>query len=180
MCVYVYTHIHIYRYIDFKALLIDSSRSRDECRVWTDNRADFLNHRALFMDCRAVLTEISRRKDSCKVLTDDKAVLAECTGWRRQIGCLRLQVIFRQSAANLRPLLRKMTHNDQASCGSLPTFSANLTGISRFRREQTRLFWWKVAGGEMQTRGLTDDKAVLVDCGSVWTESSRIKRESRH
>jgi len=32
----------------------------------------------------------------------------------------------------------------------------------------------------MQTRGLTDDKAVLVDCGSVWTESSRIKRESRH
>jgi len=32
------------------------------------------------------------------------------TRWRRPIGCLKLQVIFRKRAANYRALLRKMTH----------------------------------------------------------------------
>ena len=31
------------------------------------------------------------------------------TGWRRSIGCLKLQVIFRKRATNSRALLRKMT-----------------------------------------------------------------------
>ena len=34
------------------------------------------------------------------------------TGWRRLIGCLKLQVIFRKRAANYRALLRKITHDD--------------------------------------------------------------------
>jgi len=40
------------------------------------------------------------------------------TEWRRPIGCLKLQVIFRKRATNYRALLRKMTCKDTASYGS--------------------------------------------------------------
>ena len=42
------------------------------------------------------------------------------TGWRRLIGCLKLQVIFRERAINYRALLRKMTNEDKASYDSTP------------------------------------------------------------
>jgi len=41
-----------------------------------------------------------------------------CTGWRRPIGCLKLQIIFRQRAVNYWALLRKMKYKDKASYGS--------------------------------------------------------------
>jgi len=44
----------------------------------------------------------------------------QCTGWRRLIGCLKLQVIFRKRATNYRALLRKMTYKDKASYDSTP------------------------------------------------------------
>jgi len=34
------------------------------------------------------------------------------TGWQRPIGCLKLQVSFRQRATNYRAQLRKMTYKD--------------------------------------------------------------------
>ena len=37
------------------------------------------------------------------------------TGWRRPIGYLKLQVIFRNRATNFRALLQKMTYKDKAS-----------------------------------------------------------------
>jgi len=43
-----------------------------------------------------------------------------CTGWRRPIGCLKLQVIFCKRATNYRALLQKMTYQDKASYASLP------------------------------------------------------------
>ena len=42
------------------------------------------------------------------------------TGWRRLIGCLKLQVIFRKRATNHRALLQKMTYEDKASYDSTP------------------------------------------------------------
>jgi len=42
------------------------------------------------------------------------------TGWRRPIGCLKLQDIFHKRATNYRALLRKMTYKDKASYESLP------------------------------------------------------------
>jgi len=42
------------------------------------------------------------------------------TGWRRCIGCLRLQVSFRKRTTNYRALLRKTTYKDKASYGSAP------------------------------------------------------------
>jgi len=48
------------------------------------------------------------------------AVLA--TGWRRPIGRLKLQVVFRQRAINYRALLRETTFKEKASYGSLPLY----------------------------------------------------------
>ena len=42
------------------------------------------------------------------------------TAWRRPIGCLKLQIIFRKRTTNHRDLLRKMTYKDEASHGSSP------------------------------------------------------------
>ena len=42
------------------------------------------------------------------------------TGWRRPLGCLKLQVIFRKRATDNRALLRKMTYKDKASYDSTP------------------------------------------------------------
>ena len=48
------------------------------------------------------------------------------TGWRRLIGCLKLQVIFRKRAINYRVLLRKMTYEDKASYGFSLSFTNSL------------------------------------------------------
>jgi len=45
------------------------------------------------------------------------------TGWRRPIGCLKLQIVFRKRVTNHRALLRKKPYNDKASCGSSPPCS---------------------------------------------------------
>jgi len=42
------------------------------------------------------------------------------TGWRRCIGCLKLQISFYKSATNFRALLRKMTYKDKVSYVSTP------------------------------------------------------------
>ena len=42
------------------------------------------------------------------------------TGWRRLIGCLKLQIIFHKRATSHRALLRKMTYKDKACYASSP------------------------------------------------------------
>jgi len=42
------------------------------------------------------------------------------TGWRRPIGCLKSQVIFRKRATTYRALLQKMTCKDKVLDGSSP------------------------------------------------------------
>ena len=64
------------------------------------------------------------------------------TGWRRLIGCLKLQVIFRKRATNYRALLRKMTYEDKASYDFTPPCS--------WRRADT--FGWKAPFDRTSTR----------------------------
>jgi len=52
------------------------------------------------------------------------------TGWRRCIGCLKLQVYFRKRVTNYRALLRKMTYEDKASYVSLPPCITELICIN--------------------------------------------------
>jgi len=49
------------------------------------------------------------------------------TGWRRPIGCLKLQVIFCKRYTNYRAVLRKMTCEGKASCASWPPCSYSTT-----------------------------------------------------
>jgi len=44
----------------------------------------------------------------------------QVAGWRRLIGCLKLQVNFRRRATNYRALLWNMTYKDKASYDSSP------------------------------------------------------------
>jgi len=48
------------------------------------------------------------------------------TLWRRPIGCLKLQVIFRNRATDYRALLRKMTYTEMVSCGPWPPCISSL------------------------------------------------------
>jgi len=56
-----------------------------------------------------------------------------CTGWRRLIVCLKLQIIFCKRATNYRALLRKMTYKDKPSYASSPLCIMNLNHISQVR-----------------------------------------------
>jgi len=47
----------------------------------------------------------------------------ESIGWRRVIGCHKLQIIYRKRAANYGALLRKMTYKDKASYDFTPPCS---------------------------------------------------------
>jgi len=53
------------------------------------------------------------------------------TGWRRPIGCLQVQVIFRhKKKMNCKDILREMTSKEKAFCGSSPPCSPS-TGWRR-------------------------------------------------
>ena len=49
------------------------------------------------------------------------------TGWRRLIGCLKSQVIFRKRATNYRAPLRKMTYEDKAFYDATPPCIGEMT-----------------------------------------------------
>ena len=48
------------------------------------------------------------------------------TGWRRLIGCLKLQATFRQRATKYRARLRKITCKDKASYDTTPPYNVHV------------------------------------------------------
>ena len=50
-------------------------------------------------------------------------------GWRRPIGCLKLQVIFHKKATKYRALFRKITCKDKAFYVSWPPYPVQSIGI---------------------------------------------------
>ena len=58
------------------------------------------------------------------------------TGWRRHIGCLKLQVIFRKRATNHKALLQKMTYKDKASYESHTTLLYNAREMAYFPQKE--------------------------------------------
>ena len=67
--------------------------------------------------------DLWKRRNSgthCNTLQHSSKVLHFATGWRRLIGCLKLQVIFRKRATNYRALLWKVAYKDKASYDSTP------------------------------------------------------------
>ena len=60
------------------------------------------------------------------------ARLIRCTGWRRLIGCLKLQVMFRKRATNYRALLQKTTCEDMAPYDPTPPCTSVYTLYTDF------------------------------------------------
>jgi len=54
------------------------------------------------------------------VSTEDFGHIFGGAGWRRCIGCLKLQTSFRKRATNYRALLQKKTYKDKVSDDSTP------------------------------------------------------------
>ena len=66
---------------------------------------------------------------------------ADSTGWRRLIGCLKLQIIFCKRATNYRALLRKMTYEDKPSyASSPPCIGPGTFNTSAFTRTHTHTY----------------------------------------
>jgi len=68
---------------------------------------------------------LTKRKDNLALLRG-RSSLRLNTGWRRPIGCLELQVIFRKRATNYRAPVRKITCKDKASYWCAPPCRAPL------------------------------------------------------
>ena len=54
------------------------------------------------------------------VRTHQTIMRIHCTGWRRLIGSLKLQILFHKRATKYRALLRKLTYKDKGSYESSP------------------------------------------------------------
>ena len=59
------------------------------------------------------------------------------TWWRRPLGCLKLQVIFRKRATYYRALLRKITYEDEAPYDTTPLCSMVVVISSSMRQQKT-------------------------------------------
>ena len=97
------------------------SRRRDS-RVWHDS---FICVTWRFHTCASETscwtTELTFIRVTLLVYTWDMTHSHVCnTGWRRLIGCLKLQVILCKRATDYRALLTKMTYKDKASYDSTP------------------------------------------------------------
>jgi len=92
-CIHKYIYIYVYASIHVPASMISLSTST---RGRPSSSANF------------------QTKHSQKV-----SILV-ISGWRRPIGCLKLQVIFRKRAINDRALWREMIYKDKAFYGSSP------------------------------------------------------------
>ena len=103
VCIYTYVHIYmkyIYIYIHI--------------HIHTHLRV--LNRRPVVRDDSVTLHQIEPG-NSIRIIEQLS------TGWRRPIGCLKLQVISGKRVTNHRGFLREMTCKDKASYGSSPLSS---------------------------------------------------------
>jgi len=71
---------------------------------------------------RALLKRQYSAKETYNLIdpTNRSHPIRHTTGWRRPIGCLNLQVIFRKRATNYMVFLKKMTYEDKASYDPTP------------------------------------------------------------
>jgi len=90
-----------------------NARAHAYAHAYTDRDTDTQTHRhtdTCIWSARLTL------QHTCSTLhgTTCRVEFDASTGWRRPIGCLQLQVIFRKRATNYKALLRKMTYEDKA------------------------------------------------------------------
>ena len=87
-----------------KSPTISGSFVSHECTLY-ENAFVYITHAFVATSCKC--------KGMCNVRSCN-------TGWRRHIGCHKLQVIFRKRATNYRAFSREMSCKDKVSYGSPP------------------------------------------------------------
>jgi len=91
--------------------------------VWRDS---FMCVTLLIHICHVTNSYVWQHSNTCVASRNHMCGIHVChtapsiRGWRRLIGCLKLQVIFCKRATKYRALLRKMTCKDKAPCDSTP------------------------------------------------------------
>jgi len=121
------THTHTHTYTHTHTLAhthMSQAPILQEC-VWTNTQAMFDLLRWICYRVAACCSVLQRVAACCSVLQRCfvefvSCTQQSCTGWRRLIGCLKLQVISRKRATNYRALLPKMTYEDEASYEPTP------------------------------------------------------------
>jgi len=97
--------------------------------LWVSYRTLLIVYVPFLPTYRPLLTVILSK---CETLfMKCRANLMGCVRWRKLIGCLKLQVIFRKRATTYRTLLRKMTYEDEASYDFMPPCRALWMSIRR-------------------------------------------------
>jgi len=108
-----------------------------------------------------------------RMITWRDASVYICTGWRRPIGCLKLQVFFCKRATNYSALLRKMTYEDTASYESWPpcTCSACSQIAESMTDTDTLIHIHTHARTHTQIRANRDDVLGCVTWRVMWYNS---------
>ena len=131
ICIYIYIYHYIYVYISTFVCIHICIYVRT-CNIYIsytyiNKNADTDTDTSIDAVCDTgtdIYTELERSQASTQ-----RTTLREVyTGWRRRIGCLKLQVIFCKRATNYRALVRKMTNNDMASYASSPPCTTHIYG----------------------------------------------------
>ena len=118
---YTYTHICIYTYTCISPALT-TPQLLYHCTHHQKFQFFLEKTDSRFIDFAGTKNEFFHGTNDFTVTTTD----TNFTGWRRCMGCLNLQVIFRKRATIYRALLREMSFDDKASYESLPLCTISL------------------------------------------------------
>ena len=95
----------------------------------------------LEIQCHPICNWLYVHVNTVIAMHSDHRIFSRDTGWRRPIGCLKLQAIFRKRATNYRALLRKMTYRNKAfyDCSPPCTACAWKCWLTQFLK---KLIWY--------------------------------------
>ena len=120
MCIFVRIHVHFCVYIC--AFLCVDCKNMSVCGLSKfSEKGPYIFSQQLYTFCIRALHMFLQ----CRMYKSNQKQLTH-TGWRRLIGCLQLQVIFRKRANNYMALLRRMTYEHKARYVTTPPCTASL------------------------------------------------------
>jgi len=114
MCMSLYVYLYIFLYIQHARRAMELPSANQPTICTKQNQPPNARVQLFKSQLNSYVTLKSQLATQCT------------TGWRRPIGCLKLQVIFRNRATNHRAILRKTTCKAKASYDSTPPCTHNL------------------------------------------------------
>jgi len=113
------------------------SRQSPQLSCWGDRTRRFICRLWALLEVEGVLWLEFNVQINCRydfVYLSPSTSGAQCTGWRRCIGCFNLQVSFRKRATNYRALMQKIMYKNQVSYESSPPCTVRHLYTTGWRR----------------------------------------------